>query len=137
MDELLGLSATRFQASYLQALKTSIGVPDQQVLSDPQVSQAFLAASHECFRQGAEGLVLDATLLYAAWPLDMTAVRRPVHFWQGTDDKLVPEAINRIVAGRTPGALWHAISGGGHFFALSQADAILAQVAGDLVGHGH
>jgi pimeloyl-ACP methyl ester carboxylesterase len=137
MYELLGLTVTRFEASYLQALKKSIGVSDQKVLSDEGVCSAFLTASHECFRQGAEGLVLDATLLYEAWPFDMTAVRRPVHFWQGTDDMLVPEAINRMVAERTPGALWHAISGGGHFLALSHADAILAQVAGDLVGHGH
>jgi len=132
MYELLGLSATRFEASYLQALKKSIGVSDQEVLADPAVCQLFLEASRECFRQGAEALVVDATLLYDAWPFDMTTVSRPVHFWQGTDDKLVPEAINRLVADRTPGAIWHSISGGGHFIALSQADAILAQVAGDL-----
>lgn len=137
MYQLLGLTATRFEASYLKALKTSIGVSDQEVLSDEQVCQSFLEASRECFRQGAEGLVTDATMLYDAWPFDMTTVTRPVHFWQGTDDQLVPEPINRTVADRTPGALWHSISGGGHFIALSHANEILAQVASDLDGHGH
>ncbi len=137
MYELLGLSATRFEASYLQALKKSIGVSDQEVLSDEGVCHSFLEASRECFRQGAEGLVTDATMLYEAWPFDMTTVTRPVHFWQGTDDKLVPEPINRMVADKTPGAIWHSISGGGHFIALSHADEILAQVASDLDGHGH
>lgn len=137
MYELLGLSATRFQASYLQALKNSIGISDQEVLSDEGVCQSFLEASRECFRQGAEGLVTDATLLYEAWPFDMTTVTRPVNFWQGTDDQLVPEPINRMVADKTPGAIWHSINGGGHFIALSHADDILAQVASDFDGLGH
>jgi pimeloyl-ACP methyl ester carboxylesterase len=137
MYELLGLSATRFEASYLQALKKSIGVSDQEVLSDEGVCQSFLEASRECFRQGAEGLVADATMLYEAWAFDLTTVTRPVHFWQGTDDKLLPEPINRTVADRTPGAIWHSINGGGHFIALSHVDQILAQVAVDLDGHGH
>jgi pimeloyl-ACP methyl ester carboxylesterase len=137
MYELLGLSATRFEASYLQALKKSIGVSDQEVLSDEQVCQSFLEASRECFRQGAEGLVADATLLYEAWPFDMTTVTRPIHFWQGNADKLVPEPINKTVVDKTPGAIWHPINGGGHFIALSHAKEILAQVASDLDGHGH
>ena len=61
--ELLGLSSTRFEASYLQALKTSIGLSDQAVLSDEEVCQSFLDASRECFHHGAEGLVADATML--------------------------------------------------------------------------
>ncbi len=132
MYELLGQSATRFEASYLQALKKSVGVSDQEVLSDEGVCQSFLVASRECFRQGAEGLVTDATMLYEAWPFDMTTVTRPVHFWQGSDDKLVPEPINKTVADKTPGAIWHSISGGGHFIALSHANEILSQVASDL-----
>lgn len=137
MYDLLGLSARRFEASYLQALKKSIGVSDQELLSDELLCQSFLEASRECFRQGAAGLVADATMLYEAWPFDLTKVTRLVHFWQGTDDKLVPESINRTVADRTPGAIWHSISGGGHFIALSHANEILAQVAADLDGHGH
>ncbi|WP_255374121.1 alpha/beta fold hydrolase [Synechococcus sp. MW101C3] len=132
MYELLGLSATHFEANYLQALRKSMGVSDQEVLADEQVCQSFLEASRECFRQGVEGLVADATMLYEAWPFDMTKVTRPVHFWQGTDDKLVPEPINRMVADKTPGAIWRSISGGGHFIAISHANEILAQVASDL-----
>ncbi|WP_216909316.1 alpha/beta hydrolase [Synechococcus sp. CCY 0621] len=71
-------------------------------------------------------------MLYEASSFDMTTVSRPVHFWQGTDDKLVPEPSNRMVAERTPGAIWHLISGGGHVIALIQQDAILTRVASDL-----
>lgn len=44
------------------------------------------------------------TMLYKAWPFDMTKVTRPVHFWQGSADTLVPEIINKTVADKTPGA---------------------------------
>lgn len=40
---------------------------------------------------------------YEAWPFDVTTVARPVHFWQGSADTLVPEVINKTVADKTPG----------------------------------
>ncbi len=127
----------RFDASYLQALKKSIDVSHEEVLSGEGVCQSFLEASRKCFRQGAEGLVADATMLDVAWPFERTTMTRPVHVWQGMDDKLVPEPINRTVADQTPAAIWPPINGGGHFLALSHVDEILAQVASDLDGHGH
>jgi pimeloyl-ACP methyl ester carboxylesterase len=131
MYELIGLSATHFEESYGKALRKAVGSADRQVLADEAVMKPFLAASSECFRQGADGLVVDATLLYEAWPFDMTKVQRPVHFWQGSADTLVPEAINKTVADKTPGAIWHPVSGGGHFIALSHANEMLALAAKD------
>ncbi|MBP1158354.1 alpha/beta fold hydrolase [Rhodococcus sp. PvR099] len=107
-------------------------IADREVLADEDVLGLFLGASRECFLHGADGLVVDATMLYEAWPFDMTSVTRPVHFWQGSDDALVPEIINKTVAEKTPGALWHPIDAGGHFIAVSHADDILALVANDL-----
>jgi pimeloyl-ACP methyl ester carboxylesterase len=132
MYQLIGLTATHFEQSYAKALLKAVNDADRQVLADERVMQLFLAASHECFRQGADGLVADATLLYGAWPFDMTKVLRPVHFWQGSTDTLVPELINKTVADRTPGAVWHPVPGGGHFIALSHANDILALAAKDL-----
>ena len=129
MYELIGLSATHFEESYGKTLRKAVGSADRQVLADEAVMKPFLAASSECFRQGADGLVVDATLLYEAWPFDMTKVQRPVHFWQGSADTLVPEAINKTVADKTPGAIWHPVSGGGHFIALSHANEMLALAA--------
>lgn len=137
MYEVLGMSATHFEDSYGKAIKKSVNDADREVLADEKVLKVFLAASRECFRQGADGLVADATLLYEAWPFDMTKVTRPVHFWQGTDDTLVPEVINKTVADKTPGAVWHPISGGGHFIAISHADDILEVAANDLAAESH
>ena len=133
MYELLGMTAKHFEDSYGKAIIKSVSIPDREVLADAAVMKWFLAAGHDCFRQGADGLVADATMLYDAWPFDMTTVTRPVHFWQGDADELVPEVINKTVADKTPGAIWHPVSGGGHFIAVSHASGILAVAAKDLV----
>jgi pimeloyl-ACP methyl ester carboxylesterase len=132
MYEVLGMSAKHFGDRYAETIKKSVSTADRAVLADDEVLKVFLAASQECFRHGADGLVVDATMLYETWPFDMTKVMRPVHFWQGSDDALVPEVINKTVADKTPGAIWHPISGGGHFIAVSHANDILAIAAKDL-----
>jgi pimeloyl-ACP methyl ester carboxylesterase len=129
MYSLVGLSAKHFGKSYGNALMKSVSPADREVLSDDDVMAQFLATSRECFRQGADGLVVDATLLSEDWPFDLHELTRPVHFWQGSDDTLVPEVINRTVAEATPGGVWHPIRGGGHFIAVSHADDILGLAA--------
>lgn len=62
----------------------------------------------------------------------MTTIERPVHLWQGTGDRLVPPVINRLVADRLPGAVWHAVEGAGHFLAVGSADDWLAIAAREL-----
>jgi pimeloyl-ACP methyl ester carboxylesterase len=88
--------------------------------------------SAECFTQGAGGLVTDAELLYRKWAFDVTTIERPVHMWQGTDDTLVPFSINKTIADRMPGAVWHPVEGAGHFVAVGSAEEILGIAAEEL-----
>ena len=134
MYEVLGMSIKHFDDAYSKAIVKSVCDADREVLADDDVMTTFLEASRECFRQGADGLVDDATLLYEAWPFDVANIARPVHFWQGTADTLVPAPINEAVAAATPGAVWHPIEGGGHFIAVSHANDVFAQAAKDLAG---
>jgi hypothetical protein len=103
MYELLGMSAKHFEDSYAKAITKTVSAADREVLADEAAMQSFLDASRECFRHGADGLVVDATMLYEAWPFDMTGVTRPVHFWQGADDTLVPEGHQQDGGGQDPG----------------------------------
>jgi pimeloyl-ACP methyl ester carboxylesterase len=132
MYDVLGLTAKHFEASYATSIRKAVGDADREVLADDAVMEPFLRASHECFRHGAGGLVLDATLLYQTWPFDLTQVTRPVHVWHGDADTLVPEVIGRTVAKRTPGGVWHPVAGEGHFIAVSHCDDVLSLVAADL-----
>lgn len=134
MYAAIGVTAEHFQPSYLEALRKAVNDYDRQVLERPGFAPLFGAASAEGFAQGSEGLVRDAECLYRRWAFDVRAIARPVHFWQGDDDPLVPAAINREVADAMPGSVWHAVPGAGHFVAIGAADAILAVAADDLRG---
>ena len=132
MYAALGITAEHFRGAYAKQLRQAVNAYDAAILAAPGVEEAFCDASAECFAQGSDGLVRDAELLYRRWAFDVGAIRRPVHMWQGDDDTLVPEFINRAVADRMPGAVWHEVKGAGHFVALGAAGEILGIAADEL-----
>lgn len=132
MYATLGLTAEHFRQTYLKELRKGINGDDRQFLLRPDVETIFSEMSAECFAHGSEGLVRDAELLYRAWAFDVTKIERPVHIWQGTDDLLVPPPVNRTIAERMPGAIWHQVEGAGHFVAVGAQDEILAIAAEEL-----
>lgn len=132
MYAALGAEVLKKRGAFATQIEKAVSEDDRRVLAMPGVEDLFLDAAAECFANGSDGLVHDARVLYKAWPFDVTAITRPVHFWQGTDDHLVPLAINKTVAGRMPGAVWHEVAGAGHFLAIREAHAILGAAAADL-----
>ena len=132
MYAAIGLTAEHFRATYIDQLRKAVNDYDRRVLLRPDVETALSEASAECFAHGSDGLVHDAQLLYRRWAFDVTAIERRVHMWQGLDDRLVPDAINKSVAERMPGAVWHPVEGAGHFVAVGAADDVLAIAAEDL-----
>ena len=132
MYRALELTATHFRATYLDQLRKAVNAYDRNLLEDPALAQTLADAGAECFAQGPDGLVRDAECLYRHWSFDVRRIERRVHFWQGTDDRLVPASINRLVAERTPGAVWHPVADAGHFVAVGAADDILRTAAADL-----
>lgn len=132
MYAALGLTARRFPSSFVKQVRGTLNDYDQQLLLRPDVGKAFGETCAECFAHGSDGLVRDAELLYRRWAFDVAAIERPVHMWQGLDDKLVPDPINRAVADAMPGSVWHPVDGAGHFIAVGEGDDILAVAAEEL-----
>ncbi|MBP7241740.1 alpha/beta hydrolase [Amaricoccus sp.] len=132
MYAAIDLTATHFRERFYQELLKAVNDYDRRVLLLPDVAELFCASCAECFAQGSEGLVRDSELLYRRWAFDVATIERPVHMWQGLDDTLVPAPINREIADRMPGAVWHAVEKAGHFVALGAADEVLGVVARDL-----
>jgi pimeloyl-ACP methyl ester carboxylesterase len=128
----LGFTAKRFPASFVKQVRNSVSDYDQQILLRPDVATAFGETCAECFAHGSDGLVRDAELLYRRWAFDLDTIERPVHMWQGLDDRLVPDPINKAVADATPGSVWHPVEGAGHFVAVGAADDIFAIAAEEL-----
>ena len=132
MYAALGLTAKRFRTAYVEQLRKTLNEYDRQILLRPDVETAFADTSAECFAHGSDGLVRDSELLYRRWAFDVTKIERPVHMWQGTDDRLVAASINKAVADRMPGAVWHSVEGAGHFVAVGAADEVFAIAAREL-----
>jgi pimeloyl-ACP methyl ester carboxylesterase len=132
MYAALGLTATRFRKLFVEQVRKAVNDYDREILARPNVLTAFQLMSAECFAQGSHGLARDSELLYRRWPFDVTKIERRVHLWQGTDDRLVAPSINKTVADRMPGAVWHPVEGAGHFVAVGAADAIFAVAATEL-----
>jgi pimeloyl-ACP methyl ester carboxylesterase len=132
MYAVLGITAKRFRGAYVKQLLKAVNEYDRQILGDPGFEGAFRAASAECFARGSDGLISDSELLYRSWAFDVTTIERRVHMWQGLDDRLVPDSINKTVADRMPAAVWHPVNGAGHFVAIGSADDILGIAAEEL-----
>lgn len=132
MYAAIGVTAEHFRATYFKELQKAVNDYDRQVLLRPGFERAFCDTSAECFAQSSEGLVEDSELLYRRWAFDVRAIERRVHMWQGMDGRLVAPFINKTVAERMPGAVWHPVEGAGHFVAVGSADELFAIAAGEL-----
>jgi pimeloyl-ACP methyl ester carboxylesterase len=128
----LGVSAKHFRGSFAKQLRDSVNDYDRKILLRPDVETPFSDAVAECFAHGSDGLVGDAELLYRNWAFDVSTIERRVHIWQGLDDKLIPDPINKTVADRMPGSVWHPVEGAGHFVAIGSGDDIFAIAAEEL-----
>jgi pimeloyl-ACP methyl ester carboxylesterase len=134
MYAALGITA-HFRESFVKQVRNGVDDYDRQVLLRPEIGTAFGDSCAECFAHGSDGLVRDAELLYRSWAFDVTNIERPVHMWQGLDDRLVPDPINKTVADRMPGAVWHPVEGAGHFVAVGAGDDIFRITAEELGAH--
>jgi pimeloyl-ACP methyl ester carboxylesterase len=132
MYATLGITARHFRESFIKQLCKTVNDYDRQIVLQPDAKAALSDAFAECFAHGSAGLVRDAELLYRSWAFDVTTIERPVHMWQGTDDLLVPTVINKEVADRMPGAIWHSVDGAGHFVAVGSGDDVFAIAADEL-----
>jgi pimeloyl-ACP methyl ester carboxylesterase len=134
MYEAVAWDSVDHPENYWQTLLKSVCPYDQAQCNAPGVKPAFLAATAECFRAGAGGLVTDATLLYHQWDFDVARIPNHVEFWQGDADTLVPPGINQPVAEAVPQHGWTNVPGGGHFIFVGEIDRIMAQALQSLRG---
>ncbi len=132
MYAALGITAEHFRGTFAKQVQKAVNDYDRQILLQPDFETAFYDSCAECFAQGSDGLVRDAELLYRSWAFDVRTIERRVHMWQGLDDLLVPAPINKQVADRMPGAVWHPVEGAGHFVAVGSADEVFAIAAKEL-----
>ncbi len=88
---------------------------DRALLERPEIRAMMLAGARESMRRGAKGMALEMQLLMARpWGFEPEDVGVPAHLFYGTDDRIVPEAMGRQLAGLLPHATLHTFEGEGH-----------------------
>jgi hypothetical protein len=113
MHATLGIAAKHFRGTFVKQLRNAVNDYDRQILLQPDFETAFCEACAECFARGSDGLVRDSELLYRSWAFDVTT-------------------IERRVADRMPGAVWHSVEGAGHFVAVGSGDELFGIAAEEL-----
>lgn len=84
------------------------------------------ATSGKAFEQGLDGLIDDDLATVRPWGFDLTAISGPVLMIHGEEDRMVPAAHTRWLAGHVPGARLRLSPGMGHISVLSaEAEAAL------------
>ncbi|XP_042475548.1 uncharacterized protein LOC122057498 [Macadamia integrifolia] len=70
-----------------------------------------------------ESLFRDMIVGFGSWEFDPMGLENPfphdelsVHLWQGDEDRLVPVALQRYIAGKLPWIHYHELMGSGHMF---------------------
>ena len=132
MYAAVGITAKHFRESFVKQVRNGVNEYDRRILLRPEIASAFGDSSAECFAHGSDGLVGDAELLYRSWAFDVTTIERRVHIWQGLDDRLVPDPINKAVADAMPGSVWQPVEGAGHFLAVGAGDDVFGIAAEEL-----
>ncbi|MGY1706593.1 alpha/beta fold hydrolase [Geodermatophilus sp. SYSU D00697] len=114
-------------ARYLQVRLSSA---DRRVIGRPGVRRVLDETFTEGLRNGAAAMAADRALLFRPWGFPLSAVRRPVHLWHGTRDRLVPVTLGRVLAAMLPDCTPHWAAGEGHFFVFDHAEEVYATLRG-------
>ena len=110
--------AGRLPEKFAKAAQKGLPEADREVLAHPVVAEAFMAGSQESTRQGARGIVQEATIFIKPWGFSLSDIRVPVHLWQGDQDKNVPVAMGERMAAEIPNAKLHHCPGEGHLLVI-------------------
>jgi pimeloyl-ACP methyl ester carboxylesterase len=121
--ELSGVTGDQVAAS----LKDLVSEVDKRALTGD-----FAEVMAESFRRavstGIAGWRDDDLAFVRHWGFELSSIRVPVAVWQGDQDRMVPFAHGRWLAGNIPGARSRLLDGDGHLSLMHHIDRILDEL---------
>jgi len=105
---------------------------DRAALTDA-FAEFIAESSRDAVRTGIWGWFDDDLAFGRDWGFDLASIQGPVAIWQGTEDKMVPFAHGRWLAGHVPGAQPRLMEGQGH---LSLAVSAFERILDELIEAG-
>jgi pimeloyl-ACP methyl ester carboxylesterase len=113
-----------------QRMATWAPEPDRKLLERPEIGDGFMACFEEACRHGVRGAVEDTALIARPWGFDLTTIAVPVLLWHGEQDRNVPVASGRYLAGAIPRCRATFYPNDGHLSVpLSHQEEILGALA--------
>jgi pimeloyl-ACP methyl ester carboxylesterase len=113
---------------FLHVAQWQLGSADRLALRGP-IGDLVAADFAEAFRQGGRGVAQDLALLFRPWLFDLRAIRIPVVFFHGQEDRTVAVGVTHEVARHVPGAQVRIWPRHGHFSLLTgEAHAVLTEL---------
>ncbi len=110
-----------------------MGEGDQHVFDQPGMRDMFIDDMLRGIRSGGLGAALQDVVLFGRdWGFRVGEVTRPVYWWHGVDDSIVPFAHGRHMAELLPSCTFTEQAGGAHLSGYLAADAVLDAVAAHL-----
>jgi pimeloyl-ACP methyl ester carboxylesterase len=98
---------------------------DKAIMANCATSDRLLAAFHEGLRVSGRGPAIDLQLFHELNDLDLARAHMPAHVWIGSEDRNVPPAAARRLAGRLPNAALTELTGAGHLWIAHNYDVVL------------
>jgi pimeloyl-ACP methyl ester carboxylesterase len=118
--------AVRFSAGLACGLTTARApAADKAIMADCATSDRLLAAFNEGLRVSGRGPAIDLKLFQEIDQLDLARARMPAHVWIGSEDRNVPPAAARRLAGSLPNAALTELAGAGHLWIAQNYDVVL------------
>ena len=96
---------------------------------DKKLAALLVRSFREATQGGLAGVIEDTRVLHSAWGFELSSIRVPVDFVNGTDDEFVPWAYGAELAERVPGCRLHTAQGATHFTTIFDADRLRALLA--------
>lgn len=101
---------------FIDQIAKQMAPPDQALMSDESLRQAFIRDLREAYKQGSDAQAVDASLGMTSkdWGFDLRKITVPVYLWHGEEDTLVSMPMAQSLAATIPTCEARFVPGAGH-----------------------